>query len=223
MKLFGSKNSRSLRCVWALEEANATYDYQRVWMTKGDGQKPEFKAVNPAGKIPVLQDGTLTLTESVAIMFYVADKFPQAGLIPSDPAARAEMYRWTFFAVSEIEPHLWAIAQHRFALPEDKRVPALEPTATWQLSRALRAIEKRLADTPFMAGDVFSLADILCFHCLTWTLSAKLDGVGESSLAYVERLRSRAALLRANERERLEAELYEAALAGAVNTPATLV
>ncbi|HNY46664.1 MAG TPA: glutathione S-transferase family protein [Casimicrobium sp.] len=213
MKLFGSRNSRSLRCVWALEEANATYDYQRVWMTKGDGQKPEFKAVNPAGKIPVLQDGALTLTESVAIMFYVADKFPQAGLIPSEPIARAEMYRWIFFAVSEIEPHLWAIAQHRFALPEDKRVPALEPTAAWQLARALRAIEKRLAHAPYMSGDAFSLADILCFHCLTWTLSAKLDGVGEASILYVDRLRSRPALQRANDRERIEAERHEAQVA----------
>jgi glutathione S-transferase len=213
MKLFGSRNSRSLRCVWALEEANATYDYQRVWMTKGDGQKPEFKAVNPAGKIPVLQDGALTLTESVAIMFYVADKFPQAGLIPTDAIARAEMYRWIFYAVSEIEPHLWAIAQHRFALPEDKRVPALEPTAAWQLARALRAIEKRLAHAPYMAGDDFSLADILCFHCLTWTLSAKLDGVGEASIAYVGRLRSRPALQRANDRERIEAERHEAQVA----------
>lgn len=213
MKLFGSRNSRSLRCVWALEEANATYDYQRVWMTKGDGQKPEFKAVNPAGKIPVLQDGALTLTESVAIMFYVADKFPQAGLIPADAIARAEMYRWIFYAVSEIEPHLWAIAQHRFALPEDKRVPALEPTAAWQLARALRAIEKRLAHAPYMAGDAFSLADILCFHCLTWTLSAKLDGVGEASIAYVDRLRSRPALQRANDRERIEAERHEAQVA----------
>lgn len=213
MKLFGSRNSRSLRCVWALEEANATYDYQRVWMTKGDGQKPEFKAVNPAGKIPVLQDGALTLTESVAIMFYVADKFPQAGLIPADAIARAEMYRWIFFAVSEIEPHLWAIAQHRFALPEDKRVPALEPTAAWQLARALRAIEKRLAHAPYMAGDAFSLADILCFHCLTWTLSAKLDGVGEASIAYVDRLRARPALQRANDRERIEAERHEAQVA----------
>jgi glutathione S-transferase len=146
-------------------------------------------------------------------MFYVADKFPRAGLIPSDAIARAEMYRWIFFAVSEIEPHLWAIAQHRFALPEDKRVPALEPTAAWQLARALRAIEKRLAHAPYMAGDDFSLADILCFHCLTWTLSAKLDGVGEASIAYVGRLRSRPALQRANDRERIEAERHEAQVA----------
>ena len=68
MKLYGSRNSRSLRCVWALEEAGATYDYQRIWMMKGEGQSPAFKAINPAGKIPVLQDGTMTLTELVAFV-----------------------------------------------------------------------------------------------------------------------------------------------------------
>ena len=128
MKLYGSKNSRSLRCVWALEEAGATYDYQRVNMMKGEGYAPAYKAVNPLGKIPAFQDGELTLTESMAIVQYVADKFPHAALVPADPAARAEVSRWVYYAVTEVEPHLWAVAQHRFALPEDKRVAALEPT-----------------------------------------------------------------------------------------------
>lgn len=217
MKLYGSRNSRSLRCAWALEEASATYDYQRVWMMKGEGQSAAFKAINPAGKIPVLTDGDLTLTESSAIVMYVAEKFPAAQLMPIDAVARAEVFRWIFYVVTEVEPHLWAIAQHRFALPEDKRVPAVEPTLTWQLQRALRPMEKALATHPFIAGDAFSVADILTTHCLTWALSAKLEGVGEASLAYIERMRGRPGLQRASEREKLEAEKHEAALAGAAS------
>ena len=211
MKLYGSKNSRSLRCVWALEEAGATYDYQRVNMMKGEGYAPAYKAVNPLGKIPALQDGALTLTESMAIVQYVADIFPQAALVPSDPVARAEVNRWAYYAVTEVEPHLWAIAQHRFALPEDKRVAALEPTTVWQLARSLRPIEKTLAARPFIAGAEFSMADIVVFHCLVWALSAKLEGVGVASLAYIERLKTRPAYQRAMERERMEAEKQEAA------------
>ena len=213
MKLYGSKNSRSLRCVWALEEAGATYDYQRVNMMKGEGYAPAYKAVNPLGKIPALQDGALTLTESMAIVQYVADIFPQAALVPDDPAARAEVNRWAYYAVTEVEPHLWAIAQHRFALPEDKRVAALEPTTVWQLARSLRPIEKTLAAQPFIAGAQFSMADIVVFHCLVWALSAKLEGVGVASLAYIERLKTRPAYQRAMERERMEAEKQEAAAA----------
>lgn len=217
MRLYGSKNSRSLRCVWALEEAGATYDYQRVNMMKGEGYAPAFKAVNPLGKIPALQDGTLTLTESMAIVQYVADKFPEAALMPTDPAGRAEVHRWIYYAATEVEPHLWAVAQHRFALPEDKRVAALEPTTVWQLARSLRPIETALAAEPFIAGAAFSAADIVVFHCLVWALSAKLDGVGDASLAYIERLKTRPAYRRAVERERIEAEKQEAQLAAATH------
>ena len=215
MKLCGSRNSRSLRCAWALEEAGATYEYQRVWMMKGEGQSPAFKAINPTGKIPVLIDGELTLTESAAIVMYVAEKYPDSRLMPTDLVARAEVFRCIFYVVTEVEPHLWAIAQHRFALPEDKRVAALEPTLVWQLHRALRVLERTLATRPFIAGDTFSAADILVTHCLTWTLSAKLEGVAEASLAYVERMKLRPALQHATARETLEAEQQEAALARA--------
>ena len=202
MKLYGSKNSRSLRCAWALEEVGASYDYQHVWLMKGEGQSPAFKAINPAGKIPVLNDGDLTLTESVAIVMYVAEKFPDAALMPTAAKQRAEAFRWIFFVVTEVEPHLWAIAQHRFALPEDKRVPAVEATCVWQLQRELRVLEKFLSARPFINGDTFTAADILVTHCLTWALSAKLDGVGEASFAYIERMKQRPALVRAIARER---------------------
>ena len=213
MKLYGSKNSRSLRCVWALEEAGVNYQYQRVNMMKGEGYAPAYKAVNPLGKIPALQDGALTLTESMAIVQYVADKYPQANLFPDDPAVRAEVNRWVFYAVTEVEPHLWAVAQHRFALPEDKRVAALEPTTVWQLARSLKPIENALAERDYIAGAAFSVADIVVFHCLVWALSAKLEGVGVASLAYIERLKTRPAYQRAMERERMEAENQEAVVA----------
>jgi len=218
MKLYGSRNSRSLRCVWALEEAGATYDYVRVWMMKGEGQAPWFKSVNPAGKIPVLEDGDLTLTESAAIVHYIAEKFPQSGLLPADLRSRAEAHRWTFYALTELEPHLWAIAQHRFALPEDKRVAALEPTAIWQFGRAAKVIEKRLATSPYIAGEAFTLADIVVFHCLVWALSAKLELAGEACVAYIDRLKQRDAYIRATERERLEAERHEAEYAARMAT-----
>lgn len=213
MKIYGSKNSRSMRPVWALEEAGATYEYQRIWMMKGEGHSPAFKAVNPSGKIPVLVDGDLTLTESMAQVFYIAEKFSDSNLLPRDPIARADVYRWVFYAVTEVEPHLWAIAQHRFALPEDKRVPQLEPTSLWQLGRSLRVFEKILSTREYIAGNAFTLADILVTHCITWALSAKIEGIGDACLAYVGRMKERAAYKAAVARETMEAEKHEAALA----------
>lgn len=213
MKLYGSKNSRSLRCAWALEEAAATYDYQRVNMMKGEAQWPAFKAINGAGKIPVLTDGDMTLTESMAIVMYVVEKFPDAQLMPVNGTHRAEVFRWIFYVVSEVEAHLWAIAQHRFALPEDKRVPAIEATCVWQLQREFRVIEKTLITRPFISGEAFSAADILLTHCLTWALSAKIEVAGEATRAYIERMKNRPAFQRAVAREIKEAENAEAASA----------
>jgi glutathione S-transferase len=211
IKIYGSKNSRSMRPVWALEEAGVQYDYQRISMMRREGQSPALKAVNPAGKIPVLVDGDLTLTESMAQLFYIAEKFPAAQLLQSDLVARAEVYRWVFYAVTEVEPHLWAIALHRFALPEDKRVPQLEPTTLWQLGRGFRVFEKMLAQRAFIAGDQFSLADIVTTHCFTWALSAKIEVTGEASLAYIARMRQRSAYQAAAARETMEAEKHDAA------------
>jgi glutathione S-transferase len=138
MKLYGCPNSRSLRAAWALEEAAAEYEYVLVDLFKGASRTPEFLALNPAGKLPVLVEGELTLTESGAIINYVSDKFPASDLVPRDAAARANCLRWMFFANTELEQPLWTIAKHRFALPKAKRIAGVEDTARWKFASAAK-------------------------------------------------------------------------------------
>ena len=106
MKLYGCPNTRSMRAAWALEEAGAQYDYVLVDLFKGAVRAPEFRAINPAAKLPVLVDGDLTLTESGAIVDYIGGKYPASGLLPADAAARADCRRWMYFAVTELEQPL---------------------------------------------------------------------------------------------------------------------
>src|SRR3546814_17045214 len=84
---------------------------------------PDFLRLNPAGKLPVLVDGDLVLTESAAIVLYLAEKYGAGGLMPADLTERAQAYRWTLFAVTELEQPLWRIARHTFVYPEDTRLP----------------------------------------------------------------------------------------------------
>src|SRR3546814_14659634 len=84
---------------------------------------PDFLRLNPAGKLPVLVDGDLVLTESAAIVLYLAEKYGAGGLMPADLTERAQAYRWTLFAVTELEQPLWRIARPTFVYPEDKRLP----------------------------------------------------------------------------------------------------
>ena len=201
MKLYGCPNSRSLRAVWALEEAAADYEYVPVDLFKGEARTPEFLALNPAGKLPVLVDGGLTLTESAAIVNYVSDRFPASKLVPQSAAARADCLRWMFFATTELEQPLWTIAKHRFALPKARRVGAIEPTAQWEFAVAAELVDKGVGEREFICGDAFTGADILLAHTLAWARSAKIAFESPRLIAYMERLLARPALDRACRRE----------------------
>lgn len=201
LKLYGCPNTRSLRAAWALEETGAKYDYVLVDLFKGAGREPEFLALNPAGKIPVLVDGNLTLTESAAIIAYLGDKFPASGLMPRETTWRADCMRWILFAVTELEQPLWTIAKHRFALPKDKRVAAIEETSRWEFSKAAKLLEQALGSRQYICGDAFSGADIVLTHTLAWARSARVELNSGPLEIYMERLQTRPALVRARARE----------------------
>ena len=201
LKLYGCANSRSLRAAWALEEAGADYEYVPVDLFKGEGRTPQFLALNPAGKVPVLVDGNLTLTESAAIVAHVGDRFPASGLLPPATAARADCLRWMFFATTELEQPLWTIAKHRFALPRDKRVAGMDETARWEFAIAAKILDGALGQGEFICGDNFTGADILLGHTLAWARSAKVALESPALTAYLEQLYARPALTRARKRE----------------------
>ena len=97
MKLYGFPPTRTIRALWMLRELDLDFEYVQVDPTKGEHRRPQFLAVNPAGKLPVLVDDDFVLTESVAIVLYLAEKYPQKGFLPADLRARAEVYRWLLF------------------------------------------------------------------------------------------------------------------------------
>jgi glutathione S-transferase len=206
MRLYGCHNTRSLRAVWALEECGADYDYAFVNLFRGEGRKPEILALNPAGKLPVLIDGDLTLTESGAIVAYIADRFPASGLIPEERKLHAETLRWIFFAVSELEQPSWTIAKHRFALPKERRAAAIEPTAAWEFDVAARLVDGALGECAFLVGERFTAADIFVTHSLAWGVSTKLALPTPRLEAYMKANLARPAAQRAVARERAAVE-----------------
>ena len=170
---------------------------------KGEGQSPEFLKLNPFGKVPVLIDGDLRLTESAAICTYLGDKHPDSELVPRPGTAERGIYdQWCYFVLSELEQPLWTIHKHRFVFPKEKKVPQMLEVAPWEFGRALKVLTAGLGSREYLVGDSFTMADILTAHTLTWARVAKLD-YGSSELeAYEQRICGRAALARAKEREK---------------------
>jgi len=91
MKLYEFGPTRSIRVRWTLQELGVDFDPIRVNLLAGEHRRPDFLKINPAGKIPVLVDGDLVLTESVAIVLYLAEKYAERGLLPAGIEARAQV------------------------------------------------------------------------------------------------------------------------------------
>jgi len=200
--LYGFPGSRSTRVLWTLEELGEPYQYLVVDLRRGRVGDRSLKELNLGGKVPVLQDGTFLLTESLAICLYLAERDPQRRLLADgDLTSRARLLQWCSFAVSELEQPLWTAAKHRFVLPKPLRVPAVGETARHEFAQASTVLEAGLGGGPFILGDRFTVADVLIGHTLGWAQAAGWPVESESLEAYLDRVQKRPAYARAKNRE----------------------
>jgi len=191
MKLYEFPPTRSIRPRWMLQELQVPFESVWVDLPKGEHRSREFLRLNPAGKVPVLVDGDLVLNESVAIVLYLAEKYPEKGFLPTDAKARAEVDRWLLFTVTELEQPLWRIAKHTSLLPEARRIPGDVALAREDFRDMVPVIEKRLAGQEFVAGDRVTVADFVLAYTLDWANETKLLSDFPASIAYLERMYGR--------------------------------
>ncbi len=197
--LYGSGQSRSFRALWALEEAGIEYKYQSVKIggnTDNGTQTDTYKQLNIQGKVPTLTDGKLVLTESGAIVNYIAMQNLAAKLIPTDTVTRAHYDQRCFFVLSELEQPLWTYSKHRFILPKEYRLKEISNAVYWEFEKAVNALEQQLSGKEFAVGNHFTMADILIAHTLRWADKAKFI-VPEPLLNYTERMCERNAFKQA--------------------------
>jgi len=191
MKLYEFAPTRSIRVRWTLQELEVPFEAITVNLVAGEHRKPEFLALNPAGKVPVLVDGDLVLTESIAIAVYLGEKYPEKGLMPTDPAARAQVMRWLLFTTTELEHPLWRIAKHRVIYPEDKRLPADIELARDEFTEMAQVLDRHMVDREFVVGEGVTVADFVLGYTLDWAqMGGLLDGLPRLE-GYMERMYDR--------------------------------
>lgn len=190
-KVIGSPTSRAIRVLWMLEELGEAYEN-----IKAKPASNEVKEFNPSGRIPVLLDGDLVLTDSAAICHYLGDKHADKGLGAASPAESAQINSWLHFIQSELEIPLWNKMKHRMILPEELRVD-VGPWCAWEFARDTKTLAKRLGDNEFAFGNRFTSVDIVLTHTLNWARSAKFGPLSETLNAYVDRMLARPAYERA--------------------------
>ena len=191
MKVYGAPPTRVLRVLWVLNELQIDYELVPINPGSEEARSPEFLALNPTGKLPVLIDGDVVLAESAAIQLYLAEKLPARGLIPGDVAQRAQMYRWIFFLVTEIEQPLWRVARNTAVYPKERRIPADIANATRDCKAMLAVLEKHMQGREYLVGDHLSVADFNAAYTLDWAREAGMLGESPVLRAYVETMYAR--------------------------------
>ncbi|WFU51612.1 glutathione S-transferase family protein [Sinorhizobium terangae] len=191
MTLYGLGPTRSLRALWALQELDAEFEFVPINILAGETRHPDFLRLNPAGKLPVLVDGDFVLTESAAIVMYLAEKYGAKGLMPTDLKERAQAYRWSLFAVTELEQPLWRIAKHTFLYPEDKRLPEDIALAREEFLAMAAVLEQHMDERAFIVGDNLTIADCVTAYVLDWGNENGLIADFPNLKAYLERMYAR--------------------------------
>ena len=187
--VIGLQKSRAMRVLWALEELGAAYTHSPD-MPGADA----VKAVNPSGKVPVLISDGAALTDSTAIITYLADR--HGALIPAPGTiARARHDALVQTVLDELDAVLWMAAKHSFILPQDQRLPAIKDSLRWEWARNLDRLAPRIAGD-YLTGDEFTIADIICTHCLNWGNAIKFDVMPDALRAYQQRIIARPAFQR---------------------------
>ena len=189
--LWGVGTPRTMRPHWALHELSLPYQTEAIGARTGETQTATFTALNPRQKIPLLQDGDFTITESPAIVAYLAEVYicGDVQLLPTRQRERARCLEWSTFIAMELDAtSLYVVRRHSLLKHIYGEAPVAVENAKSYFFRQLGHVDQVLrADGPFIMGEEFTTADILLTTCLTWATAPDAP-VYDSCRAYHERI-----------------------------------
>ena len=189
-ELHGSPRSRAFRALWMMDELGVPYEHHNT-----GPRTPEILALNPLGKVPAMKVGDDVLTDSTAILTYLADKHG-ALTYPAGTIERAKQDAHTNFLLDEVDSLLWIVSRHTFGQPEELRVPEIKASAREEFHISAERLANRI-EGPFLMGKKMTIPDIIAVHCLGWALVAKFPMERQDLKDYSKPIRARDAYKRA--------------------------
>jgi glutathione S-transferase len=201
---FAQGQVRDLRARWALEEAGLPY--RTRLLGQGDQDRPDYRALQPFGQVPILKDGGFALFESGAIVLYVGER--SETLLPKEPQARARATQWLIAALNSIEPFVMDVARIDIFYRDQEWAKLRRPGAVEFAQRRLTSLSKSLGDKPYLDGDRFTAGDLMMTTVLRILKHTDIVSSDKRLAAYIERCTARPAFKRA-----LDAQLSDFKLA----------
>ncbi len=167
LELWGRRNAYNVqKPLWLLAELGLEFRHHDIGSGKGDLDTPEFLALNPQARIPVLKDGDAVVWESNSLMRYLANRFETTAFYPQQPLQRSQVERWMDWELASLQPAFIDLFWGYYRTPPAKRDDAAIEAARQACNRCFEALNRQLSEGPYLAGEDFSLADIACGVCL---------------------------------------------------------
>lgn len=199
LKVYHSKQSRSMRVLWLCEELGLPYTVSNLAMFTPEMKTREYLAIHPLGKVPAIDDDGFVLWETAAIFEYLVARYSDGALLPSrETRAGALAAQWIGYGENPLTIIMGEVAAHGGPMPDDLKIPALVDRGREIAPALVGVVERALGDQPYILGDEFSAPDIMLGFGLN--IARHLGFVTEATPrvdAYCDRLTARSAFQRA--------------------------
>jgi len=198
IKLYLTPNTRAGRIAWILEELNMDYELEILPFTKEGLKSPEHRARHALGRVPVIEDGDISIFESGAIIQYILDRYDDKGLKPEIDSNEYPYYlQWFHYCEGMVMPPMNQIVVQTVLLPEDRRDEKVLNQATNLLSKALTPVNESLENKDYLIGD-FSAADCMLGHsCFMANRFGTVNDEMQNIKRYISNIESRPAFQKA--------------------------
>ena len=161
LKVWGRKNSSNVqKTMWAVGELGLAYERIDIGMEFGGNDEPAYRALNPNGLVPAIQDGDFVLWESNSIIRYLAARYGPGKLEPADLRSRAIASQWMDWQISSFQPAFTRVFWGLVRTPSEQRDPAAIAAAKTASIDAAKILDAALARNVYLAGNSFSMGDI---------------------------------------------------------------
>ena len=159
LRIYGAPRSRALRTLWMVGELGLEYEHMQYLPRAPETRTPEFRALNPNGRVPVIDDDGFILSESMAINFYLAKKHKSA-LYPSDPRNEALALQWSLWETDRLDRQLVNYVRHASELPAAERKADIAESMWKEVVESFDVLEIALSKSQWLAGPQFSVGDL---------------------------------------------------------------
>jgi glutathione S-transferase len=160
LKIYGVARTRAFRALWIAEELSLAYEHVPIEIGEAGARRPEFLAINPNGRLPLIADGDFVLSESLAITLYLAKKYAHGTLYPAALDAEARAWQWSFWAIAEVDRgvNIWSL--HAVRLPAAERNAHLRDEALKLLAAPFKVLDRAVTENAYLLGPDFTVADL---------------------------------------------------------------